>query len=274
MFTITKATGNISHYLINRFTAEYTFRHEIKIVSCFKHNQKNVFKLYSFVNLLKTFHLVATIFYRTKVLLLPYLLILCFCLIIKVAYSRETIYFYINSLHFAAGDVFFKYFTFLGDGITVITLSLILAAFSYRYAFLMITSYAVTSFIAQALKRLFDAPRPSLYFKDALSKIYFVKGVELHTLHSFPSGHTVTIFSAAIVGTYLVKNKAWGIFFFLIALLVGYSRMYLSAHFFEDVVAGSVVGIIVTLMWVAWIDKKPFLHQERWKKGFFYKRAY
>ena len=27
--------------------------------------------------------------------------------------------------------------------------------------------------------------------------------------------------------------------------MVGYSRMYLSEHFFEDVVAGSVIGVIL-----------------------------
>ncbi|RZK66946.1 MAG: phosphatase PAP2 family protein [Pedobacter sp.] len=54
---------------------------------------------------------------------------------------------------------------------------------------------------------------------------------------------------------------------FVIAVLTAYSRMYLSAHFFEDVVAGSVIGVIVTVFWLSWIDNKAFLHTEKWGRA-------
>jgi len=36
--------------------------------------------------------------------------------------------------------------------------------------------------------------------------------------------------------------------FFIVALLVGYSRMYVAAHFFADVYVGSIVGVVITTL--------------------------
>jgi membrane-associated phospholipid phosphatase len=54
---------------------------------------------------------------------------------------------------------------------------------------------------------------------------------------------------------------------FFVALMVGYSRMYLSQHFFEDVTVGSVVGVMVTVIWLSYIDRKKFINSPRWNQG-------
>jgi membrane-associated phospholipid phosphatase len=198
---------------------------------------------------------------------IPYLIVLCVCLLIKLNYSRETIFFTVNGIHNAVFDKAAIFFTALGDGWTTIGLSVILLLFSYRKAFLLITSYATSSIVAQILKHIFDAPRPKAYFTDKVTDIYFVKGVDIYTAHSFPSGHTVTAFSGAVLFAYLFKNKKWGPLLLIIAMLIGYSRMYLTEHFFEDVMAGSVIGVFVTLIWLYFIENKPFIHSEKWKKG-------
>jgi membrane-associated phospholipid phosphatase len=43
--------------------------------------------------------------------------------------------------------------------------------------------------------------------------------------------------------------------------------MYVSEHFFEDVIGGSVIGVIVTVMWLTWLDTRKFLHSPKWHKG-------
>ncbi|WPU95895.1 phosphatase PAP2 family protein [Mucilaginibacter sabulilitoris] len=207
------------------------------------------------------------VLYRIRPFFILYLLILCTCLIIKFLYSRETIYFAVNGLNSSWADAIMPYITDIGEGLTVIILSAIIALFNYRKAFLLVTSYAVTSIVAQVLKYIFDAPRPKLYFSHELSRIHFVKGLQVWSVHSFPSGHSVTAFSAAVIITYLCRHKGWGIPALLIAILVGYSRMYLSQHFFEDVMAGSVIGVIVTVFWLSWLDSKQFIHSEKWNRG-------
>jgi membrane-associated phospholipid phosphatase len=150
-----------------------------------------------------------------------------------------------------------------------VAITITLGLFSYRAALLLITSYAVSSIVAQILKYSFDMPRPKVYFSHQLDRIHFVKDLYILSVHSFPSGHTVTAFSAGVVLTYLVKNKVWGALFLLIALIVGYSRMYLSQHFFEDVTVGSVIGVLITVVWLSYIDSKQFINSPRWSRGLF-----
>ncbi len=71
--------------------------------------------------------------------------------------------------------------------------------------------------------------------------------------YSFPSGHTSGAFSGAL-GMLLMckgkKQKIMGWCFTFIAILVGFSRIYLHVHYTTDVLVGIVVGLICGL--VAW----------------------
>ncbi|MFW5703457.1 MAG: phosphatase PAP2 family protein [Patescibacteria group bacterium] len=64
---------------------------------------------------------------------------------------------------------------------------------------------------------------------------------------SFPSSHTVVAFTAATVleRHYGNKHIILRVGFYLLAFLVGYSRIYLGCHFAFDVLAGAIVGIAV-----------------------------
>ena len=204
---------------------------------------------------------------RIRLFFISYVIILCGCFVIKLIFSREDIYFAVNSRYNAFGDTIFPYITDIGNGWTIIVLSATLVLSNYRAAFLMAGSYAITSISAQIIKHIFNTPRPKLYFKDYPGSIHFVKGVYILQYDSFPSGHTTTAFSAAVVIVYLIKNKNWSVPLLLIAMLVGYSRMYLSQHFFEDVIGGSALGVFLTVFWLSWIDGKTFLHKDGWNRG-------
>jgi membrane-associated phospholipid phosphatase len=204
---------------------------------------------------------------RIKWLLIPYLIILCICLVIKLAFTRETIYFTINGINGPVADFLAPFATDLGNGWTAVIVAAALTLFSYRKALIVATAFAVTSIVAQILKYIFDEPRPKLYFKDQLSRIHFVKAVEILSYNSFPSGHTITAFMLAVLFTYWSRNKAWGLLFLLVAIIVGYSRMYLSEHFFEDVTAGSVVGVVFTVICICWLDNRSFIQRPKWQLG-------
>lgn len=60
--------------------------------------------------------------------------------------------------------------------------------------------------------------------------------------YSFPSGHTMSSFAAATV--LAKKYPKWGILAFFVAILIGFSRLYLFVHYPTDVLAGAVLGII------------------------------
>ena len=147
-------------------------------------------------------------------------------------------------------DVFFKYTTYLGDGLFVGVLILLLFAIErhYKKPLELLTVYGFTGIMANILKKIFDSPRPKLYFQ---SKAYmqFVPGVDVHLFGSMPSGHTVTAFAVALFfSNYYSRGKAWlQIVLLLLATLVGISRVYLNQHFFEDVAVGSFLGIVLTI---------------------------
>ncbi|PIR69367.1 MAG: hypothetical protein COU47_03285 [Candidatus Niyogibacteria bacterium CG10_big_fil_rev_8_21_14_0_10_46_36] len=59
---------------------------------------------------------------------------------------------------------------------------------------------------------------------------------------SFPSGHAAFFFAfAAAIYFY---NKAWGVWFFVAALLISMSRVVGGVHYPVDVLGGAVVGIV------------------------------
>lgn len=197
--------------------------------------------------------------------LIPYLILLLLVLAVRILYSKEDIYFFINGLHFPAGDVFFPFMTEFGSSVTAIVACLLLVFVSYRNSVLMASSLVLTTLINVPLKNLFFEPRPRIYFAGSEHPIYYVPDVEvLANNFSFPSGHTVCAFTMAIVLTYITPRKAFGYLYLLLALLVAYSRMYMSQHFLEDVTAGSILATVVTIIWLSWFDSRPFLSDPRW----------
>lgn len=59
---------------------------------------------------------------------------------------------------------------------------------------------------------------------------------------SFPSGHTGISF-AATTALFFSKTKLW-LPAFLLAILIGFSRLYLYVHFPSDVIVGAVLGVL------------------------------
>ena len=78
---------------------------------------------------------------------------------------------------------------------------------------------------------------------------------------SFPSGHTSAAFTLFCLVAILLPRpyRYWGVVFFILALLIGYSRIYLAAHFFLDVYVGSIIGTIFTLIVLAIMNSRAHL---------------
>jgi undecaprenyl-diphosphatase len=60
---------------------------------------------------------------------------------------------------------------------------------------------------------------------------------------SFPSSHAAMSFAAAVVFTYF-HTALWPLFFGL-ALVISWTRVYVGVHYPSDVIAGTMVGLIM-----------------------------
>lgn len=183
---------------------------------------------------------------KNKNFFYSYLIFLILGAGIQMVFDKTQIFLFVNHLHNNFFDSFFELYTYLGDGVFFISICfMILFFYGWRDFFMSISFYAITSLFAQFLKRIpFDKePRPKLFFEEAGKHIRTIADLNIHLVSSFPSGHTTAAFSLATFFALKVKNKKWGFLFFFLAFLVGYSRMYLSQHFFADVYFGSIIGV-------------------------------
>ena len=88
------------------------------------------------------------------------------------------------------------------------------------------------------MKNLFARTRPY----DVVEVDLLV--AKLHDF-SFPSGHTLVSFEAATALWFY--HRKWGIAAFVLAALIGLSRLYLFVHYPTDVLVGAVLGIGIGL---------------------------
>jgi membrane-associated phospholipid phosphatase len=155
-----------------------------------------------------------------------------------------------------------EFFTFLGnENFFFLVLPLIYwsidAGLGLRVAFILATSNYVNAIV----KVLFTAPRP--YWVSSQ-----VEPLSVEHTFGIPSGHAQN--SLAIWGTIAAAvNRRWAwIAAFVVAFLVGFSRLYLGMHFMHDVLLGWLIGLILLFaflkLWdpaAAWLKQKTFGQQ-------------
>lgn len=174
----------------------------------------------------------------------------------------------LNSFHSSFLDVLFQIITLFGDGIFVLVAALILLFNNFRRAIVTALSALLAGLFTQFLKRIVfsDSLRPTAFFEDP-TVLPLVEGMSVARLHSFPSGHTTTAFAIACCFALFYPRGKYQVYFFVIATLVAYSRIYLSLHFLEDVLVGSLIGVVVASVVSALFDKAqaPWLQRALFK---------
>jgi undecaprenyl-diphosphatase len=113
-----------------------------------------------------------------------------------------------------------------------------------RFLVLAVFSVVIADAIgAYVFKSWFSRPRPCI----ALSEVRLLVGCT--HLPSLPSNHAVNAsVLATLAGLYM--PRLW-LPPAVLALLVGYSRVYVGVHYPLDIVAGSALGIVAALVFAA-----------------------
>lgn len=141
-------------------------------------------------------------------------------------------------------DAFMTSVTTLGDfGLIWLVLAVILLFIKQKrhYGILLILTLICTYIsVDMILKEIVGRPRPFIGNEDITLLIQAPGG------YSFPSGHTATAFAAAFIS--LRSNKKLGAAAYILAALIGFSRVYLYVHHPSDILVGALLGTAVSLL--------------------------
>ncbi len=194
--------------------------------------------------------------------IIPFLILVLICIFIQLTNAKAELFLRTNVHHNAFFDEFFKLSTLLGDVFTTLIISIGMLFVRYRYAVLTFLACAYSSLVVQILKRIFDSPRPSKFF-EGLNPIRTIDGYPLYEVNSFPSGHSTNAFTIAVVLSFILphRNRHWIII--PVAVITAFSRVYLAQHFFQDVFAGAVLGVVLTFQLIWWLENTEWYHSPK-----------
>jgi len=202
-----------------------------------------------------------------KAFFIPYFLFVLIFSVLILSNSKADLHLWMTSFNTPAADVFFHYYTLVGDWVPFAVAGLLLF-YNYRITLFILVSQLLCGIFSTIIKHLWNEPRPILYFQQHFPTIQLhrVLNEHLSSLHSFPSGHTITAFAFFFTLALYTKKPSLHFLYFMFALLVGLSRIYLSQHFAVDVLAGSFVGILavfctkylIEIFPIKWIDNSFF----------------
>ena len=99
------------------------------------------------------------------------------------------------------------------------------------------SSWLLTTAVTMGVKDIVKRPRPWKRYAGELECLQQVPS------YSFPSGHTALSFATATSLSLVYPKWYVAVPAFLWAGAVGYSRMYVGAHYPSDVVTGAVIGV-------------------------------
>lgn len=177
----------------------------------------------------------------------------------------------VNGAHTPFLDHLFAGITQLGDGAIMILPILIALFIKYSYAILLTLSTLIhVVFVTLGKKVLFPGmPRP-IEFLSGID-VYTVPGVPISHWNTFPSGHTTTIFMLTCALAFLNSKQKWlQLVLLAIAVLTGFSRIYLMQHFLLDVLVGSVLGV-TSAYGGSWLTLR-FFSKKKFRKNLYPKR--
>ncbi len=155
-----------------------------------------------------------------------------------------------DSLWFFLTIIFVFLLSFISKKIKLISNKkwLYLRNFSFFSFFYLI----LVGLVVQIIKHIVGRPRPNHVDFDSGNSFNFFSTDS--SFHSFPSGHSSTIISVALLLGLLIPSLR--VFFLLLGFVVALSRVVVGAHFTTDIVAGGIVAILLFKVSLIFLEKR------------------
>lgn len=149
---------------------------------------------------------------------------------------------FIQSMQNGFFTFFFNMISFLGEEyVYIVLLGIIYYAYNKKMGEFLAFSLFTTAGINTVIKGLVKAERPFTKYPDRVDNLRNATADG----YSFPSGHTQNFTTFLFAESFYVGKQRMFIVSGIFAVLMGLSRMYLGAHFLEDVLVSIFLGIVV-----------------------------
>ncbi len=152
--------------------------------------------------------------------------------------------FSLHGRHFLIDDLaifFAKYLPYL---LVLGFFILIFRQAGWRRLFLFIEGAITTilsrGILTEIIRFFYHHPRPF----EVLNFMPLITQTEIG--NSFPSGHATFYFALATV--VLLWNRRWGMWYFILTIVIGFARIFVGAHWPLDILGGAAIGILSGLM--------------------------
>lgn len=215
---------------------------------------------------------------RLRLLMLPILILLGIVFFLLKAESLSVVgysgiqkdsFLYINAV-LSKAPVLQQNLTQLGDILISFSLLSIFILYAPKLWETLLTSSILSLLVSALLKRIFAVPRPAAVFDN---ESFTIIGSVLKGHTSLPSGHSIATFVVVTTLLFAFKptNKyariVWYIAVLAIGLGIAFTRVGVGAHYPLDVIIGSILGYMLTILGISinnkwhlwsWIKKPKF----------------
>jgi len=200
-----------------------------------------------------------------KKIRLEILIILILFLSILFSHNTDTVFYnyfpYYNQNFFQEIHLkkFFENITTLGDSMWYFSISILFVVIFFLlkeikfldkykknisrinyYNLLLFSSILTSGILTQVIKHVVGRPRPNTFNFE--SEVNFKFLTLDSNFHSFPSGHTSTVFAVFLVISLLVPKLKY--FLLFLTTIIAFSRVVVGAHYITDIVGGIAVAFI------------------------------
>ena len=184
----------------------------------------------------------------------------CGVIALLVPYSHEILFF--NDLRKEPFNSIFEFFTRCGEEWAYVIFGVAVFFWNPRYTAMIALVGLLCMPIGYVFKDTIGVDRPITYFEKKGSVLQLVLVPNMHLNRgqtSFPSGHTMSAFALYSMLTLMAgrRYRRVGLIFAWLAMLVGISRVFLVQHFLVDVLAGALIGLLLTtLIWTIFFTRR------------------
>jgi len=155
---------------------------------------------------------------------------------------NEAIFFFFNDkLANPVCDAVIKFFMQIPGELVIVLIGAVALLAGKRYmrftVLILLSSFVISKYAYKAVKLFVKKPRPF----ETLEGVRLLLGP--HGGFSFPSGHATTSFCLAAVIAMRYPRVRYPVF--IAAILVALSRPYVGVHYPSDILAGSLLGMLI-----------------------------